>query len=459
MRWGETPERHGGAVVDQLLHRPPGKRDLRHGETLVRGSRGSNRTGSPWRNQRHCCLYDQATVMWPTTVERGTVSQASFACRCCGSQAVETVLDLGRQPSWDHMPPADAPLPDPLHPLRMGFCRDCHLAQLIEDVDGIEEIPAVESVAMLNQAERTLARVSELGLLAPGVTVAEFPSPHSAPWMPQLVRQGLVEQPDGPARLVIDVYGLLHEPDQDAALRRRIDVLAPDGTLVLQFRSLATTLRERQWTDLRHGHQAYWSLPALDRVLRRFGLGVHRAWWYPFDAGTVVAAATRNPEPDPETQDLLRKEVATGVIDPERLRDLQRAASSADRLREWLERERAEGRRVAGYGAASRAVPLIYRAGLDASLLAAIGDASPARHGRRMPGTDIPIISPDELVAMRPDRVVVFIPDLIAEVRAALPSIEDNRGRWVVVDPEPRLVELSDDRSSALETDTAAQPG
>lgn len=369
------------------------------------------------------------------------MSEELFSCRCCGGTAVEVVLDLGDQPSWDHMPPADVPLPDPVHPLRMGFCRDCHLAQLIDDVDDIEEIPVVESRAMAEQNDRTLAQLGELGLLTPGTTVAEFPSPHGAPWLPKLVHRGLVARPNGPAELVLDVYGLLHEPDQDAALRRRVEVLTPGGTLVLQFRSLATTLRERQWTDLRHGHQAYWSLPALDDALRRFGLGVHRAWWYPFDAGTVVAAARRDAEPDAATRELLCEELATGVVDLERLRDLQRAAESADRLREWLLAERSAGRRVVGYGAASRAVPLIYRAGLDRSLLAAIGDASVARQGRRMPGTDIPIVSPDELVAMQPDRVVIFIPDLLAEVRAALPEIEAGGGRWVLVNPEPCLVE------------------
>jgi hypothetical protein len=62
-------------------------------------------------------------------------------------------------------------------------------------------------------------------------------------------------------------------------------------------------------------------------------------------------------------------------------------------------------------------------------LLAAVADASPAKQGRRMPGTDIPIVSPDELLAAKPDRVLLTIPDLLPEVRAQFPELD---GRWMV---------------------------
>jgi len=35
-------------------------------------------------------------------------------------------------------------------------------------------------------------------------------------------------------------------------------------------------------------------------------------------------------------------------------------------------------------------VPLLCRAGVDSALLHAVADASAAKHGREMPGTDIP---------------------------------------------------------------------
>jgi hypothetical protein len=74
---------------------------------------------------------------------------------------------------------------------------------------------------------------------------------------------------------------------------------------------------------------------------------------------------------------------------------------------------------VLGYGAAARAVVLLNRAGIDKDLLPAVVDGSTRKWGKRIPGTRIPVISPTELTASRPDVVLVFVPELLRELRAA----------------------------------------
>jgi hypothetical protein len=51
-----------------------------------------------------------------------------------------------------------------------------------------------------------------------------------------------------------------------------------------------------------------------------------------------------------------------------------------------------------------------------------------------MPGTTIPVISPAQFTARRPDEVALFVSDLMAEVRAAYPEIEAGGGHWVDAD-------------------------
>jgi hypothetical protein len=74
---------------------------------------------------------------------------------------------------------------------------------------------------------------------------------------------------------------------------------------------------------------------------------------------------------------------------------------------------------------------LVVRAGVDRDLLPAVVDASGAKQGRRMPGTNIPIISPARLAEGPPAAMVLFLPDLLAEVRASYPEVEAAGGRWV----------------------------
>jgi len=86
---------------------------------------------------------------------------------------------------------------------------------------------------------------------------------------------------------------------------------------------------------------------------------------------------------------------------------------------------------VLGYGAASRAVALLRWAGADQTMIRAVADASPAKQGLRMPGTDIGVARPEVLAAHPGASVVLFVPDLLPEVRAAYPEVEAAGGRWV----------------------------
>jgi hypothetical protein len=48
-----------------------------------------------------------------------------------------------------------------------------------------------------------------------------------------------------------------------------------------------------------------------------------------------------------------------------------------------------------------------------------------------MAGTDIPVAAPARLATDMPDAVLLFVPDLLAEVRDACPEVEAAGGRWV----------------------------
>jgi hypothetical protein len=169
------------------------------------------------------------------------------------------------------------------------------------------------------------------------------------------------------------------------------------------------------------------------------GFSARTVWHFDLYGGTVLLAARRDRDdsgtPDETIQAVLAADERAGVTDPVALRGLQQDVQTrAVALHDWLARCAADGKTVIGYGAASRAVTLLRKAEVDCSLLPAIADASPAKHGVRMPGTTVPVISPAELTARHPDQVAVFVPDLLAEVRTAYPEIEASGGRWVNAD-------------------------
>jgi hypothetical protein len=352
-------------------------------------------------------------------------------CRACGKTQLSRVLDLGKVPPADYFPLVTDPLraDEASHALAMDVCGACGLAQLADDDTVADEPRGVEPAALKDQAITAVEQVEANGLLR-GDTVMEFGSPHGGSWLPLLAERGFTTV-FSEADVVLDCFGIMHEPDQRAAFARRAEVTGPGGVLLLQYHSIVTILEQCQWNALRHGHFAYYSLTTLMRMLDEVGLSVVTAWEFDLYGGTVLLAAVHgSAQPDASVRRILAAEDALDITNAAVVEGLQRGADRhVESLRNWLEAESQAGRTVLAYGAASRAVALFSRAGIDSRLLGAVADASPAKQGRRMPGTDIPIVSPDEFLAAKPDRVLLTLPDLLPEVSAQFPELD---GRWKV---------------------------
>jgi len=360
-------------------------------------------------------------------------------CRACRGDHGQIVLDLGEQPACDYFPPAGSVGVDPVYPLRMWLCSACGLAQLMDDPTVPEEPRSIEPAALVSQAAVAVQRMAAAGLLAPGLRVAEYGSPHGGSWLDHLVEHGLLPVPPGEcADVVLDCFGLMHAADQAAAVAERAARLAPSGVLLIQYHALGAIVRLGQWSALRHGHYAYYSATTLTMMLARCGLTPTMAWHFDLYGGTVLLAARSSKPgggPGKSVLSLLAAEADSGLSAPAAFGTLQQEVSAQSRsLRHWLASQRSAGRTVLGYGAASRAVALLHTAEVTRELLPAVVDASPAKHGLRIPGTDIPVVGPDELATAPLDAVVVFVADLLPEARSAFGVVEASGGHWVSLD-------------------------
>lgn len=377
-----------------------------------------------------------------TTADNAPI--AEWRDRWSGDRSGFVVLDLGEQPASDLFPLPTDPTPDPRYRMRMVFGAASGLLQLEDDPTKPEEVMGVEPAALVRQAELCVADADRAGFIVPGSRVFHYPSPHGGSWNAQLAPFDLVEVTEGEAELIVDVHGMMHAPDQREAFLERRAHLADDGIILFMIHNAAAIVREGMWNALKNGHFAYYTTPAMVRMGADIGLVAVGAWSYPlYNNGTTMLAFARSgsrwgsEQADSVTR-LIDEETALGVLDPERLRDSLHSAheKSVAAIRAYLGDARAAGLTVAGYGAASRTAALLTSAGITPDDVSMIADASVAKHGRTMPGTRVPIVSPDQLVAAQPDRVLLFVSDLLPEVRRAMPGIEES-GRWVIVDPVP----------------------
>jgi hypothetical protein len=92
--------------------------------------------------------------------------------------------------------------------------------------------------------------------------------------------------------------------------------------------------------------------------------------------------------------------------------------------------------KVAAYGAAAKGNTLLNFAGVDAGDIAFVVDRNPAKQGRFMPGSHIPIVGEDRLISDQPDRVVILPWNIETEIRTQLTFISDWGGQFVTAIPK-----------------------
>ena len=113
-----------------------------------------------------------------------------------------------------------------------------------------------------------------------------------------------------------------------------------------------------------------------------------------------------------------------------------RAEACKDGLLRFLLDAKASGKSILGYGAAAKGNTILNFAGIRPDLLPAVADAAPSKQGKLMPGSRIPIITPDALRDAKPDYVLILPWNIAREVRESLAELAASGTRFVTAVPE-----------------------
>ncbi len=247
------------------------------------------------------------------------------------------------------------------------------------------------------------------------------------------------------ADLLVANNVLAHVPDINdftAGLKR---LLAPNGVVSLEFPHLLRLVQGNQFDTIYHEHFSYLSLMSVSRLLERHGLSVCDVVELPTHGGSLRVLA-RHAEDAPKAP----AQAARRVLDEEASAGLGSAKTYAafqaevSRIRLALLRmlldARAEGLRVWAYGAPAKGNTLLNYCGVRSDLVAATVDRSPFKQGRYLPGTRIPILAPADLIAARPDVVLILPWNLRDEIIQQMAAVRSWGGRFLVPVPQPVML-------------------
>lgn len=230
-----------------------------------------------------------------------------------------------------------------------------------------------------------------------------------------------------------------HVPDINDFTLGLKAALKPGGTITLEFPHLLRLLAHTQFDTIYHEHYSYLSLYTVARIFAACGLRVTDVQELPTHGGSlrVFGCHADDPRGDlPSVASVLQAEKQAGMQDPEAYESFQqRVDGIKDNFVEFLIQQKRMGKSVAAYGAAAKGNTLLNYAGIKPDLLPLVCDAAAYKQGKFLPGSRIPIYSPEKLKEVRPDYVVVFPWNIVEEVMSQNQHIRDWGGKFVTAVP------------------------
>jgi SAM-dependent methyltransferase len=238
---------------------------------------------------------------------------------------------------------------------------------------------------------------------------------------------------------------LAHVPDINDFVRGFTALLKPGGVATFEFPHLLRLLRENQFDTVYHEHYSYLSLGTVRRVFEAAGLTVFDVEELGTHGGSLRVFAQRADSGRHATGDavarVLGDEADAGLASASGYEGFQaRVDKVKDDFVAYLIEARRAGRKVGAYGAAAKGNTLMNYGGVRPDLIAFVADRNPAKQGRYMPGSRIPIVAEERLRAERPDDVVLLPWNLRDELVAQLGYVREWGGRFVTAVPALKVV-------------------
>ncbi len=401
-------------------------------------------------------------------------------CHSCGAQGVLPVLDLGAMPKSDGLVSGAGYGREPRYPLRLAYCPECALVQLLEtptpeEMFGSEYLyfssfsPALldhsrrnaqELIARLDLGPESLVvePASNDGYLLKNFVEAGIPvmGVEPAPRQAEAARQanvptrsafftaGFAEsvRAEGlAADLLIANNVLAHVADQNDFAAGVRTILKDDGMAVFEFPYLRDLIEHVEFDTIYHEHQCYFSVTSADALFRRNGLYVNDVRRLPIHGGSLRLFVGKTDTRSAAVEEILAQEQALGMDTYAFYEDFaQRVADFRSRARALIGGLKADGKRIAAYGAAAKGTIMLNYLGLNERTIDYVVDKNVHKHGKYMPGVGLEVCDPARLADDRPDYVVILPWNFRHEIIAEQTPYRECGGQFIVPIPNLEIV-------------------
>lgn len=402
-------------------------------------------------------------------------------CRFCDSELRDVFVDLGMSPLSNAYLAADQlQQMEPFFSLCVFVCASCLLVQLpaVQTPDAIfsdyayfssyseswlrharEYVDAVSARFGIDRSHRVVELASNDGYLLqyfvargvpllgvePAANVARAAVDRGVPTLVRFfgaVSAREIAADFGRADLIVANNVLAHVPDLHDFVEGMSVLLKEDGVITVEVPHLLQLMRGNQFDTIYHEHFSYFSFRVVRQVFAAHGLSVFDVERIRTHGGSLRlyiqhAASGRHEVSDRGTA-IEREEREARLDEPAGYQGFQDQVRQVKRdLLRFLLDAKQKGKSVAAYGAAAKGNTLLNYCGIRGDFIDFVADRSVHKQGRFLPGTHIPILSPEAVTKRRPDYLLILPWNIRDEIVTQMEMIREWGGKFVV--PIPAL--------------------
>ncbi|MFD3331796.1 methyltransferase domain-containing protein [Streptomyces sp. NPDC058700] len=405
------------------------------------------------------------------------------SCRVCGGSDWQDVVALGEVPLANaFLEPAASYEDEASYPLGVISCRSCRLMSVTHVVDPevmyrTYSYVTSDSETITRHMEFVATTCRERARLAAGDLVVELGSntgqqlavfardgsrvlgvdparnlaavahERGIPTLPEFFTDATaraVRRSHGPARLILGRHVFAHIDDLAGVLAGVRALLAPDGVFAVEVPYGVDLLEKYAFDTIYHEHLSYFLLRTLDTLFTRHGLSLFDVERLPVHGGSLLVLVGR-PEAGRAVTDevgaLMAAEEQAGLGSDAAYREFARGVRNVcEELPALVHRLRAEGKRIAGYGASAKGTTILNVCGLGSDEVAYCTDTTSLKQGKVLPGTHIPVRSPDHARSDPPDVYLMLAWNYADEILRKEADFLRAGGRFILPFPKPAVV-------------------
>ena len=407
-------------------------------------------------------------------------------CRFCNNPVEEIFLDLGMSPlANSNLKSSELNNVESFYPLCSYFCSNCYLVQLdeFEQPENIfsnydyyssfsetwnNHIESFVNSAIsrfnLSQENQIIEIASNDGYLLkhfkkknfpilgiePATNIANDAESSGIPTLNKFFGTQTAKElsSSGKKANVLIAFNVLpHVPNLNDFVEGLKILLDSNGLLIIQFSAYLMNLIEQNEFDMiYHEHFSYFSLHTLQKIFSSFGLQIFDVEKVSVHGGSLRLFIKHENNSDfiltTNVDKLLAAEKQFGLTDSSIYNKYSEQISIVKQnIWKFFISAKQENKKIVCYGAPAKGNTLLNFCGVGKDFVEYTVDKNPHKQNLFLPGTHIPIYSPEKIRSTKPDYVLILPWNLKDEIVKQMSFIRDWNGKFVVLIPEIEIID------------------